>query len=249
MNSEVVSGGVTRSSGRIRRTALACGTAAAAALLAAGCSAGQVAETARKAPSAPGANGQATVSDTAGAAVGTVSVRDVQVVYKDSAGYPPGGTAPLDVRIFNDTSQEVTVDVSSPAADSVVLTVGAAAPTRAPEPAESASPDASGSPNPSSTAEPGPSTEPSPSAKPSPSAAGEPARLTIPAGGFVVLNPNQARYLQLTGLTKRLPPGGSVPLVFDFGKGVTIKVNAPAAVPLTPLPRATPEAAAEGEHG
>jgi hypothetical protein len=221
---------------------MACGVAAAAALVAAACSAGQVAETARKAPSAPGANGQATVS-ASGAPAGTVSVRNVQVVYLDSVGYPQGGNAPLDVRIFNDTNSEVTVEVSSPAAASVVLTSGAAAPTRTPEPAESASPDASASAGASG------SPQPSPTAEPSPGAAGEPARLTIPAGGFVVLNPNQERYLQLTGLTEKLPPGGSVPLVFDFGRGVTIKLNAPVGVPLTPLPRATPEEAAESEHG
>jgi hypothetical protein len=239
VDSEMLLGSGTRSGGRIRRAAVIFGVATCAALLA-GCGAGQVTGTALTVPAVPGTNGQAQLFDS-GTPVGFVSVRNVYVTYKDSAGYPKGGNASLDVRIFNDTNIDVTVVVSSPAAS--VELVGGAAATRAPEPTGSASPEPTASPE--STGSPTPTAGPSPSRS-----AGQPARLTIPAGGFAVLNPDQARHLQLTGLTEALPPGGSVPLVFDLGS-TTINVEAPVAPPLTPLPRATPEdaGAAEGEHG
>jgi hypothetical protein len=222
VNSDERSGRAARRGGSSRRAALLAAVAAAAALLASGCGAGQIAATARIAPAVPGANGEAQVTDANGDSTGTVSVRNVLVVYKDPKGYPRGGTAPLDVHIFNDTSGEVTVTVSSPGAASVVLTRGGTA-------SASASPGAS-------PARPGASAP-----------AGEPARLTIPAQGFAVLNPDQQRFLELVGLTEALPPGSSVPVVFDFGAGVTIKVDAPVAVPLSPLPRTTPEGESTGE--
>ncbi|HEY2949917.1 MAG TPA: hypothetical protein VGJ53_16210 [Micromonosporaceae bacterium] len=222
MNSEERSGTATRRGGLLREAALLSGVALAAALLASGCGAGQIAATANVAPAVPGANGEAQLTDASGVSAGTVSVRNVLVVYKDPKGYPKGGTAPLDVHIFNDTSGDVTVTVSSPAAASVVLTGSAGA-------SASASPGA-------------------PSAQPSASPpAGQPARLTIPAQGFAVLNPDQARSLRLVGLTEALPAGSSVPLAFDFGGGVTIKVDALVAPPLSPLPRETPQSESTGE--
>jgi hypothetical protein len=208
VNSEERSG--TAMGGRARGAAWLTGVAATVALLASGCGAGQTAGTSLVMPAVPGANAQAEVVDSTGTPLGAVAVRNVLVAYKDPRGYPRGGTAPLDVRIFNDTTRQVTVVVSSPGAASVTLTGSAAATPSGPAPA-------------------------------APAPAGAPARLTIPANGFAALAPGQARYLQLVGLTAALPPGASVPLTFDFGGGVTIKVEAPVGPPPTPLPRSTPQ--------
>ena len=77
-----------RFSGR-RATALVAGTAAVAVMALTGCSAGQVAETARKKPSNSGVN--ANNSDN------SVVVRNLQVLYKGPEGYAANGDAPLEV--------------------------------------------------------------------------------------------------------------------------------------------------------
>src|SRR3954463_9468680 len=111
------------------RSVLVVGTAAAALVLFAGCSAGQVAETSLKRPSDQGVN--------ANNANNTVAVRNATVTYNGPQGYPAGGSAPLELGLYNLTTQEVQVLVSSmqPAAGtaaqgvvygtSVVLTGGA----------------------------------------------------------------------------------------------------------------------------
>lgn len=203
---------MTRSTNRA--AAWLTGTALAAGLLLAGCSAGQIAETARKAPSVQGVNADAQLRDDDGRIVGSVAVRDVMVAYDGPEGYERGGAAPLEVRIFNDTPEAVTVRVASAGAQeesdqiiqagSVVLRGGS---------------DQSESPSPT----------------------GAPATVEIPAGGFVVLTEESGRYLSLTGLRDRLLPGMSVPLSFQFSNGLELSVNAPVATPLAPAQRATPD--------
>jgi len=230
---------VTRSTPR-RAAALLAGVAIAAGLLASGCSAGQIAETAKKKPSVPGRNVDGAVRDDTGAVIGRVSLRDVVVVYRDPKGFPAGGEAPLQVAIFNDTPEAVRVRVTSPAgapgeegtvgAKSVELAGAGAEPTSQPAPP---SPSASGSPS----APPTPTTPPA-----------RPAIIEIPADSFAVLGPNGERWLKLVGLDRSLAPGASVRLMFEFDNGTVLRLTAPVATPLTAGQRATP-AAGEGEGG
>jgi hypothetical protein len=242
---------VTRSTSR-RAAALLAGTAMAAGLLLTGCSAGQIAETARKNPSIMGVNAEAQLTDGDGQVVGSVAVRDVLVPYPGQEGYPRLGDAPLEARVFNDTPEPVTVRVlpGLPETDSAQLVrvgsvdlIGGATPSAAPTTAAPvASPTGDGSP----AAGESPAGD-SPAAE-SP-AAGAPATLEIPAGGFAVLGSDGQRHLRLTGLSDRLVAGASVPLIFQFSNGLELRVNAPVSPPLTPVPRGTPEdEGAEGGH-
>src|SRR3954451_21082712 len=88
-----------------RRAALATGVAVVAAVALAGCSAGQVAETALKRPSNPGVN--------ADNADGSVVIRNLSVQYPGVQGYAAGGNAPLELGIYNQTRDAITVLVSS----------------------------------------------------------------------------------------------------------------------------------------
>lgn len=235
-----------------RRTGLAVSVAIAAMTVAfvAGCSAGQITQTDRQVPVVPGVNADAEVNP----GPGRVAVRNVLVVYPGPEGYPQGGNAPIEARIFNDTLQPITVKVSSPDAASVRLT-SSGAPSVAPSPAESPSP----SPSPSAAASASPSgsprasasASPSPSAPPRPAASaipGAPAELEIAPASFAVLAPGATRTLTLVGLKRAIRSGQSVQVVFDFGGGTTIPLVLPVAPPLTPLAR-TPMVIEEGEHG
>src|SRR3712207_4476777 len=88
-----------------RRAFLATGVATVAAIALAGCSAGQVAETALKRSSVPGVN-----VDNAN---GSVPVRNLWVQYPGTQGYAAGEDAPLEVGLYNQTRQPITVLVSS----------------------------------------------------------------------------------------------------------------------------------------
>ncbi|RKR88967.1 hypothetical protein BDK92_3301 [Micromonospora pisi] len=248
---------MTRSIRRPRRVALLLGGAAtASALLLSGCGTGQIAETAAMRPTVSGINTQ--TGDNA------FKLRNLAVVYKDTKGYPAGSDAPLEVSIYNDSMNPVTVTVTTTSARAVVLG-GKLAPSPQPSPSSaspspSGSPSASGSPsvNPSGSGTPSGAASGSPSgaASPSPSATSaapvdRPASIQIPAHEFVVLNPTNGSFLQLAGLSGDLKPGQSVQLVFDFG-GQRIETAAPVAIPLTPAPVATPvvpEGEGEGHGG
>jgi len=217
-----------------RRAALATGVATLAAIALAGCSAGQVAETALKNPSVYGVNSAS--SDR------SVFIRNLAVAYPGTAGYPAGADAPLNVVLSNQTKQAITVLVSSrPAADpadvvsakAVGLTGGSAAPsapsTAVPEPAGSPSPDQTPSAQPSATG-----------------AATRPARIEIGPLGFVAFLPRDAEKLVAVGLSGKLLPGQSLNLVFEFSNGADpLVVQAPMAVPLSPASRAPGN---EAEH-
>lgn len=187
--------------------------AVAAGLLLAGCSVGQVAETARKSPSVAGANATQDLRDADGNRIGSVAVRDVLVAYEGPAGYRRGGDAPLAARIFNDTRQAVTVRVTVATVDdqadggsgqvvgaeAVALTggtttgsAGPAVPTKTGEttktggPAESAAP--TGSAPPAIAAEPTgtPRVSGTPDASGTPSASGTAADPALPDARFVI---------------------------------------------------------------
>ncbi|GAA3344281.1 hypothetical protein GCM10020358_46900 [Amorphoplanes nipponensis] len=230
-----------------RRAALATGVATLAAIALAGCSAGQVAETALKNASVYGVNAES--SD------GSVFIRNLAVSYNGSTGYPAGADAPLQVGLYNQTRQAITVLVSSqPAtggealvsARSVALVGGAATPSA---PA-TAIPEPSGS-RPSDTEDdqsgdqvPDPSANPSPGATPSTApaaggATGRPARIEIGPLGSATFLPGDAEKLQAVGLSGKLVPGQSINLVFEFSNGAKpLVLQAPMAIPLSPASRA-----------
>ncbi|MDH6461437.1 copper(I)-binding protein [Micromonospora sp. A200] len=237
---------MTRSIRGSRRAALLLsGMAAATALLATGCGAGQVAETANKAPSIQGINVQ--TPDNA------YKVRGLYVEYPGTEGLRTGVNAALNAVIYNDTRDPVTVTVTTDSAREVVITgkPGSTPPPEGTAPSASASPHAESpsphaeSPSPSGSA----SASPSESASASPSApAGQPARFEIPAQSYVQLNVQGGRYLQLVGLTEALRVGQQVNLTFDFGNGRTIQTGAPIGVPLTPAAPVSPIIEREGGH-
>ncbi|MBO4210063.1 hypothetical protein [Micromonospora echinofusca] len=239
---------MTRSIRGSRRAAvLLAGLATATSLLVAGCGSGQVAETAAKEPSIGGVNVQ--TPDNA------FKIRNANVAYPSTEGYPAGGTAPLTLALYNDSPRAVTVTVTSDSARTVSLG-GAAAPAATASATASATPETTGSPSATAGATPSaPGTE-SPAATPTPEATpaapAAPATIELPAGGYVLLNPEAGSFLQLVGLNQALRPGQAVNVTFDFGQGVTLATSIPVAVPLTPVPPASPvigEGAAEEQHG
>ncbi|SCL14612.1 hypothetical protein GA0070624_0475 [Micromonospora rhizosphaerae] len=234
---------MTRSIRGSRRAALLlAGSAAATSLLLSGCGAGQVAETSAKNPSVQGINVQ---TPDAG-----YKVRGLYVQYPGTEGYKAGSNAPINVVIYNDTHDPVTVTVTTDSAREILLS-GSTPAGSEPSPSESATQIGSASPSPSesgASAAPSPSAPASPSASPSPSApAGQPARIEIPALGYAQLSTTAGRFLQLVGLNEDLLSGQQVNLVFDFGNGKTLKTPAPIGVPLTPGAPASP--IISREHG
>ncbi|MEO3817416.1 hypothetical protein [Plantactinospora sp. B24E8] len=222
--------------GAWRATAVLAGTAAATTLLLSGCGAGQIAETAARVPTSVGNNAQS--------ADNQFKVRNLSIDYLSTTGYPAGADAPLTVTLFNDSDKPVTVRVSSEGARTVVLAGAASGSPTTPPPANP-TPTAAESPNPGGSpsgdaGSPSPGGSASPTATTTPTAAPEtPAEIQIPARSFVLLNKPTGRWLQLNGLAAALPPGASLPLVFDFG-GTPVQTQAPVAVPLQPAPVATP---------
>ncbi|WP_213453890.1 hypothetical protein [Rhizomonospora bruguierae] len=223
------------------RVALLAGVAAAGLGLTA-CSAGQYAETARKRPSVTGNQIEIPLRTTQGAVGGLFYVRNLQVAYNGTEGYPSGGSAPVEVHLVNESAVPLTVRVSlstangGPSADPQL--VGAAdvrlagghsgqvepqqtlGGTISPSPAtgQLATP-AAGSTN--ATADAGASaaaTEPtaSASAGPTPTApADQPAEVQVPPRSVVVFDAQSAQLLQVQGLSGKLAPGGGVRLRFE----------------------------------
>ena len=229
-----------------RRAVLIAGVATVTAAALAACSAGQVAETALKNSSVYGVNTQS--------ADGAVLIRGLAVLYKDTAGYPAGSSAPIEVNFYNQTTQPITVLVSSQPLEGAVEGQGVVSARSVSliggEPTTPASeiPNASGSrpvatpdtETPDNIPSAGP-TEAPPSVSPSDAAAGEgrPARIEIGPLGSAIFQPGDATKLQATGLTDALVPGTSLNLVFEFSNGAApLVVQAPTAVPLSPASRA-----------
>ncbi|MBQ1052101.1 hypothetical protein KBX50_27050 [Micromonospora sp. C51] len=236
--------------GSRRAAVLLPGIAAAAGLLLSGCGAGQISETANKVPSVQGAN--------LAAGDGKYAVRGALVAYPGVEGYQAGDNALLNVVLYNDSADPVTVTVTSSNAREVVLTSVAAATSPSPtaSPTASPSPEQSpeGSPSPDNSASPdsSPAPDESPSPSPTESPSAGPARIEIPPLSYVQLNTEGEQVLQLVGLNEALLAGQNVTLTFDFG-GETVTSPAPIAVPLTPAPEPSPiierHTGYEGEGG
>lgn len=217
-----------------RRVAQVAGAATVAVIALAGCSAGQVAETALLQTPISGLN---TASPDGG-----LLIRNLQVLYNGTAGYAAGASAPLEVSLFNQTRQPITVAISSSpqqgqagvvSAQQVGVVGGAAPADSAAAPAPSESPAA---PAPSdSAASPAPSDSASAPAAPS----AQPAKFTIAPLGSKSFLPGDPETLQLIGLSDKLLPGNSVSLVFETStSSQPLQVFAPIAIPLSPASRA-----------
>ncbi|NUR69792.1 MAG: hypothetical protein HOU81_03150 [Hamadaea sp.] len=226
-----------KSTGRV--IALAALAAATTALGA--CSAGQITQTAYMAPAVPGVNQSFTVTSTDPTQQGgSISLRDLAVVYDTNKGYAKGGSAQLQVGIFNDTPQPLKVAVTAPGAASSV-TVGSAGASAQPSKSPSASPSATGSASPSAKVS--GSASPSATATPSPSessaAASGPATFTIPSGSYLSFGQGEGQALTLQGLTEALKPGDLVRSVnFQFTVGSNLQLT---QAPASPAPETNPE--------
>jgi hypothetical protein len=223
-----------------RRVALAAGAATVAVIALAGCSAGQVAETAILQPPVSGLNTQSPD--------GSLLIRNLQVVYNSPTGYAAGANAPLQVSLFNQTKQPITVLISSRpqqatgvvSAQQVGLLGGAAAasPSANPEPSGSRPPANLGLPSEQVDTPSANATPPVASAAPAGTEA-QPARITIPALSSASYLPGDKESVQLIGLSDKLAPGRSVSLVFEVSTAdQPLTLLAPFAIPLSPASRA-----------
>ncbi|MEV4411580.1 hypothetical protein [Catellatospora sp. NPDC049609] len=227
-------------------TMLFAGGAAAAVLALSGCGAGMISQTADQVAAVPGYS--ATVPVPGG---GNIALRDAMIAYPGVKGFPAGADAPLQLRIFNDTEQPVTLEsVTSNDAQSVRLATPSdlkASPTPA-----AASPTAASSPTGSPTAS--PKGSPSPAASPSPSPAAPAAKPVIQPGGFLELTPQSGQLALLSGLKKPVGNGEGVHLKLTFSNGVVIETLpgtvVPVAPPLSVAPRVpVPPSARPGTEG
>ncbi|MEU8258792.1 hypothetical protein AB0C06_31525 [Micromonospora inaquosa] len=246
---------MTRSIRGSRRAALLLSGIAAASLLASGCGAGQIAETALKEPSVQGVN--LTTNN------GSFSVRGLLVDFPGTEGYRAGQDAGLGVVIYNDSKETVTVTVTTESAREVVISGGSASPSPSASESASMSPSSStsGSPSPSVTPSETGSSSATPSApesarasgSASPAAPGQPARIELAPLSYIQFNSEATSQLRLIGLTEALRSGQNVVVTFDFGNGNTVTGQAPVAVPLTPAAPPSPiierEGGYEGDEG
>ncbi|MEH0930561.1 hypothetical protein [Micromonospora sp. CPCC 205558] len=246
---------MTRSIRGSRRAALLLSGIAAASLLASGCGAGQIAETALKEPSVQGVN---LTTDN-----GSFSVRGLLVDFPGTEGYRAGQDAGLGAVIYNDSKETVTVTVTTQSAREVVISGGSASPSPSASESASMSPSSStsGSPSPSVTPSETGSSSATPSApesarasgSASPAAPGQPARIELAPLSYIQFNSEATSQLRLIGLTEALRSGQNVVVTFDFGNGNTVTGQAPVAVPLTPAAPPSPiierEGGYEGDEG
>jgi hypothetical protein len=225
-----------------RRVAQAAGAAMVAVIALAGCSAGQVAETAiLKAPVA-GLNTQSPD--------GSLLIRNLQVIYNNTEGYEANGTAPIQLGLYNQTERPLTVTITSKpqqevtagvvSAQQVGLSGGdaAASPSANPEPSGSRPPANSGLPSdqveaPSAGASSEPATAPTAT-----ESLLQPAKITIPALSSATFLPQDKEQLLASGLSGELRPGYSLSLTIAVDNGQTLDVIAPLGVPTSPASRA-----------
>ena len=225
----------------VRVSAAAVGVAAI--MLASGCGAGQIAETAKIQSAVPGASGLVLVPpDPAdeNADPGQILAQNVTVQYKGPAGYKQGESAPLDIRIINNSPVNVRL-------------IGATSPLGTVTPGGAAAPAATGSP--AATPSGAPSANPSGSAAPNPQPTAAPAAIAIliPANQIVELVPGAPAYLQITNLTEDLKPGDNTSLSLSFENlsepTATINDLALAGIPIGPPDTAASREAVDVNEG
>jgi hypothetical protein len=221
-----------------RRTVLGAALLASAALgvgLLSACSAGQITGTDTQVASVPGVS--------LDSADGLIALRDATLPYAEV--YKPGSTVPINVRLFNNSTQAVRLTGATSADGDVVLVGG---PSSAPSPSatpSSSSPSvsASGSKKPSSSAS--ASESPASVPSPTPTAVGSSKiSVEIPVAGFAALSRDAAPYLAISKLTGApIEAGGAlkdVTLTFTYADGSTTTITVaelPMSPPLNPLPK------------
>ncbi|GAA4933036.1 hypothetical protein [Actinoplanes utahensis] len=218
-----------------RRAALVAGAATVAALALSGCSAGQVAETAILDTPIAGVNTQSKS--------GSVLIRNLQVEYNGTEGYAAQENAPLELSLYNQTNEAVTVTISvaEPTRPQVIAAanvgfVSTATVTTPGEVTSSAPVAPSGAPSAGVPAQPGAG------APAEPGVTVEAARIQIGPQGSALFRPTDTKVLQVIGLKEKLTPGLSVALKFAFSDSAEeLEVQAPVASPLTPAPRGSAE--------
>ena len=220
-----------------RRVAPAAGAAMIAVVALAGCSAGQVAETALLKAPVSGLNTQSPD--------GTLLIRNLQVLYNGPEGYPANGVAPIEVSLFNQTEQPMTVVITSRPQQDVVagvvsaqlVGVGPAASAASTSPAPDPSASTSPAPDPSASTSPAP--DPSASAAAEPSTGAQPAKFTIAPLSSETFLPGDTESLQAAGLSNRLRPGVALSLTIQASTlSQPIEVLVPFGVPASAGSRA-----------
>ncbi|MBG0568949.1 hypothetical protein [Actinoplanes aureus] len=220
-----------------RRAALAAGAATVAVLALGGCSAGQVAETAVLDTPISGVDRETLHA--------SVFIRNLMIPYNGIHGYEAGSDAPIELSLYNQTDDPITVAISSkPTQQAQVVSaeqvgIGPASTASAGHASESPAGHASESPEAHGSAAPGEPESPGASAEPTvPAVQIKPARVTLPAQGSALFRPTDRELLQVFGLSDDLVPGTSVNLVFEFSDGSpALELQAPVGNPLEPAPR------------
>jgi hypothetical protein len=219
---------------RIRRAGPITAAVAVTALM--GCSAGQVTQTSSGVSSVSGLNTQ--TDD------GSVLIRNLMVSYRGTAGYPAGATAPLELLLFNQTGEPVTVSISSRPSDADVqadiVSAGSVEVTGArPGSGGTAAGPVPTLPSGGTRASADTARMSGTTAPPTPPPGGAPARFAIEPLGFASFRPGDATALHAVGLTDGLSPGEFLSLVFEFSNGAApLLVHAPMAIPASPAARA-----------
>jgi len=236
------------------KTVAALAASVATMVLAAGCGADLNAHTQQMVPAIPGVN-----ADSSDHLVG---VRDTLFAYGDPKGYPAGGTAPLQVYVFNNDSKPAKLTCVRPAnsAATVVLVDPNVTPSPAPPPpsvpaSPSVSASARASARPSAPPAATPSAAPTATAGPvgplTRPACGASFSVALPQFGYAKLAQGSGRYLAVTGAERDLRPGDPwLDLTFTFtsADGTVRTVTAhlvPVGSPLSAPPR-IPGASSEG---
>jgi copper(I)-binding protein len=234
---------VSERSSAVRRVLVGAVGAAGVVLAAAGCSAGQLAQTATERSSIDGAAAQ----------IGSIALRDIVLAYPDGAKYETGATARLEFVAVNDGTQADTLtEIRSNASDKVELgETGAPTPTGtetagAPglpgtSPATGTGSSAPGSSAPGSSAgSSAPATTPSATdITPIPSPSSEPVQIEVPAGGVVSFRTDDGPAALLLDLNKVLLPSQRVQVTFVFKNAGEVSVMVPVAGSGTPVPGTT----------
>jgi copper(I)-binding protein len=235
----------SRPASRTTRAVLVIGAVVGSVVLG-GCAAGQVAQTAYQANSATGA----TVTQNG------IAIRDAQVAFgnapEGAAVHPTGGTAPTEMHIINQSTQDDRLlSASSPVAASVQITgqtdlpagvamvVGGEAGTggqNAPGATESALPPLEGQTTPptaeaSSTAQP---SDLSPTGSANPSGEAPAAGLQPPPAIKSVVPSTRYAQVVLTGLREDIRAGLSYEIDLTFERAGVVRVMLPVGYPAQP---------------
>jgi len=236
-----------------RHAAVLVAAAAGAATLLSGCSAGQIAETARKVPSVPGVNAE----------VGDIAIRNAVIAFPEDEVWKPGSEVPLEMRIVNTGEQpDALVGATSDVASRVELRAGDDAPTASASPSAapdrcagadtmaSAAPSASASPSESASVSPSVSATPSASTAPTEPPTLAPLNIEVKPGCLVILD-EHTRKLVLVGITptEGIRAGDLVTVKLTFERAGSVELVLPVEPPATPLPRKSEEHPEEAEGG